>query len=465
MLTNGWPSSFLELTGLGQRLAVPSRIGRSAGALGVAVNRVAAEAGVELHHDRTTVAHWLAGARPRPEVRGFVLEALSRQIGRALAVQDAGWTDRSEHGAAYGHLTAGLEDIVVPFEQLAASGRDRRAVLRTTLYSLAAARMPDFANLPQPTFAAAERVERVGTAQVRSATLMLEVFSDMDTAFGGGRVRPAIAAYLGTDITHWPHAPAGPAARNRVIVVAADLSYLAGFTSFDDELHGTAQRYYAISARLAGAAGDPTRYAIALRAMSVQAAALQHRHEARTLADTAVDSAPSQSTQSAFLQGQLALACAVDGDRRHALHAMAEAERLLERAHSRTHASGIGAYHQASLAHQQAETMAQLGDLPAGIGLLGHSLRHRPAAERRSRAITRARLAELRLRIGHLDHACADWHAFLDDLPHLQTARTASAERTMRRQLLPHAKTSPAGELLDRATSLRQQAATGVSAR
>src|SRR5439155_19087511 len=133
--------------------------------------------------------------------------------------------------------------------------------------------------------------------------------------------------------------------------------------------------------------------------------------------------------------------------RRAALASLAAAEQRLARATS-PHRPMVGAYHPASLAHQQAAVRALSGDRAGAIGALTTSIRSRPAAERRSRAITLARLAELHLWQGHLDDAVATWHHFLDDYPHLRSARATTALKTLRACLLPHSRNPAARALL-----------------
>ncbi|MGH3312942.1 MAG: helix-turn-helix domain-containing protein, partial [Streptomyces sp.] len=63
-----------------------------------AIGRAAAEAGVRLGYDRTSVAHWLRGARPSPRVQGFIAEALSRRLGRPVTVTQLGMGDGRSGG-------------------------------------------------------------------------------------------------------------------------------------------------------------------------------------------------------------------------------------------------------------------------------------------------------------------------------------------------------------------------------
>lgn len=170
--------------------------------------------------------------------------------------------------------------------------------------------------------------------------------------------------------------------------------------------------------------------------MSVQAHHLGHRRQAWELAEAAAREAGRlPSLQAAFVTGQLAVAEAGCGDRRAAVAHLAEAQRLLERSDGQR--AAIGDYHHAALAHQQAEALAALGDARGAIAALGTSLRHRPAGERRARAVTTARLAELHLGQGHVERACAVWHDLLDLVPQLDSARVDEAVRKLRGRLHP----------------------------
>ncbi|MFJ8746008.1 hypothetical protein ACIRL2_42465 [Embleya sp. NPDC127516] len=417
-------------------------------ALADAVNTVGAESGAHLHYDRTTVAHWLTGARPAPPVARYVAEGLTRRLGRVITLDDLGFAPphtNHEPTSAPGPINPGAS-----LETLVGAPTDPSTAPVGFAYSLAATQLPSFGELPPlKRLTLPEPGRRVDACHVRLATLMLDVFADTDTAHGGGRARHALARFLATTVAPWLRAPAAPGVHTRLCAAAADLAYLAGFMSFDDNLHDIAQRYYTTAAQLATAAGDRVRYALALRAMSVQAHALHHHTQALHLADAAVTSAAAHDlTLTAFLHGQLAVAHAAIGETHAALLHLTTAHRHLDRATS-THP--IGAYHLSALAHQHADVLTSLGQLPAAADQLARSLGHRPAGERRARAITTATLTQLRLRMGHLEHACTHGHAFLDDLPHLDSARADTALSTLRTSLRPYANTVPAAkELLRR---------------
>ncbi|MEU5115981.1 hypothetical protein AB0G64_31300 [Streptomyces longwoodensis] len=54
------------------------------------VNRLAAAHGVQLRYDRTSVARWLAGSRPRDFVVQLVAKVLTRRTGRLVAATETG---------------------------------------------------------------------------------------------------------------------------------------------------------------------------------------------------------------------------------------------------------------------------------------------------------------------------------------------------------------------------------------
>ncbi|MFF1496490.1 hypothetical protein [Streptomyces sp. NPDC058304] len=413
-----------------------------------AVNGIAAEAGLTLSYDRTSVSHWLAGTRPPAHVVDLAAEALSRRTGRRIAAADTGLARPAgararERPGGGAHDADVLAAAALAGAQLPDCGPDFGvgALGEIPVYS-SAWRPPEEQQPAHPGQAgsrAGVRAEaragaRIGQDHVRAAEAVLPVFRNADMMFGSGLARPALTAYLATTVAPWLRADAPPSVRHRLLGATSRLAYTAGFLCFDSNQHGVAQAYYRAALRLGREAGDPQCHAPVLRAMSVQAHHLGHRTQALELAEAAAREAGRlPALQAAFVTGQLAVAEAACGDRRAAVSHLAGAQRLLDR--SAGQSAPIGDYHQAALCHQQAEALAALGDGRGAIAALGASLRHRPAAERRARAVTAARLAELHLGQGHLERACAAWHELLDVVPQLESARVTDALRRMRGRL------------------------------
>ncbi|UUU38924.1 hypothetical protein [Streptomyces sp. NBC_00162] len=408
-----------------------------------AVNGVAAETGLTLRYDRTSISHWLAGTRPPAHVVALAAEALSRRTGRRISPADTGLARPAGVGAG---VRARDRPGTEPH------GADALALLGEIPVYSSAWRPPGWPP-PGPAGAPARSSGRIGAEHVEAAEAVLPVFRNADMMFGSGLARPALTRYLATTVAPWLRAGAAPAVRHRLLGCAARLAYTAGFLCFDGNQQGVAQAYYRAGLRLGQEAGDPGCWAPVLRAMSVQAHHLGHRKQAWELAEAAAREAGRlPALQAAFVTGQLAVAEAACGDRRAAVAHLAEAERLLERTDGQR--AAIGDYHHAALAHQQAEALAALGDARGAITALGTSLRRRPPGERRARAVTLARLAELQLNQGHVERACATWHEMLDAVPQLDSARVDDALRRLRGRLQPVRGNRTARALLARACAL-----------
>ncbi|OXM43164.1 hypothetical protein [Amycolatopsis alba] len=422
-------------------------------------NALGAELGLQLHYDRTAVAHWLSGSRPRTPVPELVAEAFTRHLGRRLTVSEVGFAPITTVSVPPGWGAS----IVAELTKLCQDGAASRSAVSGSLYSLAALSIPDWAELAAAATVSlpTDRRSKVGRTEVEAARAMLRLFSAADLSFGGGHARPALAHYLRSTIGPWLRANAAPSVRTDLLTAAAQLCYLCGFLCFDDELHGTAQRYYLAALRLAHEAGDATQYAISLRALSVQARMLGHRRHAVNLALNAVRALPAHAPARtrAFLTGQVAVAKAAADEQHQAVRHLLDAENYLSRDDAL--AAPVGTYHCAALSHHHAAVRACLGERDAAISALTRSLHRRPSGERRARAITSARLAELYFAAGELERACHTWGQFLDDYPHLCSGRADVALTSLRSRLRPYAGRHPALTVARRATELRRSRPAG----
>jgi tetratricopeptide (TPR) repeat protein len=399
------------------------------------VNAAGAETGLALRYDRSAVSHWLAGRRPWGPVPSLLAETLSRGLRRTVTVAELGLDARRSSDTASVKL------------EVSAVGSYRLAALAVPTWERASVTSSGACSVPDPP-------SRLTAGQIASAEQMAALFDESDAAFGGGRTRVALAGYLAHDVVPLLRLAARPALRARMFTVATQLSYLCAFMCFDDERHALAQRYYLTALDLATENGDAPGYAIAQRALSVQAGILGHHPEALALAEDAARTGRRvlPPGRHAFFVGQLAVAQAATDDRRGALATLRTAERLHSRADPVS--APMGGYHLAAMYHQVAEACALLGDRAESVTALSESVRHRPVHERRSRAVITARLAEHQLATGHLEEAVATWHAFLDDYPLLRSGRATSALRGMRSRLRPHSGNVAVARLLTRAATV-----------
>jgi hypothetical protein len=112
---------------------------------------------------------------------------------------------------------------------------------------------------------------------------------------------------------------------------------------------------------------------------------------------------------------------------------------------------------EATLACQRGMMLALMGDAPGAIVQMEMSVRRRHSADRRSRAITLSRIADLQLRHGHLEEAIGTWHRFLDDYPAINSGRARTALTLLQSGIRPYQGSPAAGALLARARSLQQR--------
>ncbi|CAM5369478.1 Regulatory protein OS=Streptomyces antimycoticus OX=68175 GN=SANT12839_030750 PE=4 SV=1 [Streptomyces antimycoticus] len=103
-----------------------------------------------------------------------------------------------------------------------------------------------------------------------------ELFAALDQTYGGGHARQALVRYLEHEGEPMLRGSYNEATGRRLFGAVADLTRLAGWTSFDIAAHGLAQRYFVQALRLAQAAGDRTYGSYVLVTMSRQAVYLGH---------------------------------------------------------------------------------------------------------------------------------------------------------------------------------------------
>ncbi|MFI7357969.1 helix-turn-helix domain-containing protein [Streptomyces avidinii] len=429
-----------------------SAAGWSQAQLARAVSELASELHNPMRCDPSTVSRWLAGVRPRPPAPAILTEAFSRRLGRPVTAQEAGLT-RAPAPAAVA-VPPWEADPVRALAKLTTVELDpaRRTVLGASAFSLAALIVPDLtrAAAPRPSARPPGSPSATGhppPAQIAQMHAMAALFANAAQQHGGGGVRPALAAYLAHTVTPWLHAPISDAAHARLLAAAAQLTLLLAGMCADDGDDNTAQHYQRTALRMALDGGDDNTAAIVLRTMSTHAHELGHRspHVLNLAEQAARFARHGPLITQAYVQAQLAVLQA-HHDRRGALAALSRAERLHARAE--TTPGPFTSYPASALHYQRAHTLARLGDTPTAITALTTSIRLRTDSECHARALTRAHLAEMLLRHGHLEAALPHWRQFLTDYPALNSRRAHRRLNAMRQLLRPHQNHRGAADLL-----------------
>ncbi|AJT65114.1 hypothetical protein [Streptomyces chattanoogensis] len=417
--------------------ALLTEAGWSAADLARAVNALGTGSGLRLRYDRTSVAHWLDGARPRGAAADLVAQALSRRIGRPLTQRDAG-LDKPEEG---GNPVEDMLQATDPLQRLSSLCRmdsDPARRVPLTRAVLPAALPAPWEKRPAWTPPRTGHGSPATEADVARLGDMACWIAPATERHGGAHTRSTLAHYIAEEVSRLLAAPAAPMVRKGLLSGAAQLTQLLATMTADVGFSGLAQHYYGIGLELAHAAGDRATYAVTLRSMSVQAHRLGDRHRALTLAEAALDTAGSAVPPAtrAFLHAGRAVGYAAVGRSGMAHADLSAAEEALGRS---TEPEGpFTSYSYAALQYQRAEVLALLGDHKKAVAALESSLHHRPAGHRKARALIHAQTAHVLLAAEQRDAALVQCHRFLDDYGQLAAGSAHGALTRILRELSPY---------------------------
>ncbi|MDO0917542.1 hypothetical protein QQM39_44180 [Streptomyces sp. DT2A-34] len=416
-----------------------------------ALRNVAAEQGLTLVVHLTTVRRWLEGTQPRPPLPALILECLSRRLDRRITAHEAGLT----RAPAQLVDPAWEADPMRKLIHLAQTELDphRRALLGAGVLTATALALPAQGQIPAAPDGPGHSGRRLAERDLERLRTMASVFAASADQHGGQHVRAALAAYLTHEVSPLLHRPARTQVHHGLRAATARLALLLGSMSADSGHHAVAQHYHQIAARLAADADDPTTLAIALRTMATHAHDLgRHTPAVVNLAERADRHARhAPPAVRAYTHVHLAVLNA-HHNRHAAVNALVRAELL--HAEDSAEPGPFSSYPVGALHYQRAQVFATLKDHTGALTALTTSLRLRTSAERLPAALTRARLAETHLRLGHLEPALTHWHAFLDAYPTLRSVRADQRLTAAVQHLRPHQRRAGVTDLLDRITEL-----------
>ncbi|MEV7461550.1 regulator [Streptomyces rubiginosohelvolus] len=283
--------------------------------------------------------------------------------------------------------------------------------------------------------------QRVGSGDVAALRSVGELFRTLDHAYGGGHARQALVRYLEHEAEPMLRGTYGETTGRRLFAAVADLTRLAGWTSYDIAAHGLAQRYFVQALRLAQAAGDRGYGAYVLLTMSRQAVYLGHGREAVQLARVAqqgIGSAAPPLVQ-ALLHAVEARGHAVLGEARSCTAALTRAEHALETARPGDEAPHWArTFDEAQLADELGHCHRDLQQYRAAAQHAERSLALRAPAYARSRLFCRVVLASARLGLGELEQACQLGAEAAQQAAEMRSVRATEYVRAFERSLEPY---------------------------
>ncbi|GAB2594864.1 hypothetical protein GCM10027168_29350 [Streptomyces capparidis] len=463
-----------------QLAALIAEAGFSNAGLARRVDQLGVEHGLDLRYDKTSVTRWLRGQQPRGTTPALIAEVFTRRLGRRLTAQDLGLD-------ACAPVYAGLEFAATPEEAVdIVSGLWRKdtgthAELRRIAFTPAGlvvpsrdwligradervareprpadrARVPAQANgrvpgqaagrLPGPGTERGPGV-RVGQGDIAALHAVGEMFRALDNAYGGGHARQALVRYLENEAESMLRGTYGETVGRALFGAVADLTRLAGWTSYDIGAHGLAQRYFVQALRLSQAAADRVYGAYVLVTMSRQAVYLGHGREAVQLARVAQQGvgAGAPPVVQSLLHAAEARGHGLLGDSRACTTALIKAERALEAAKPGDELPGwVRFFDEAQLNDEFAHCHRDLEQYRSAVRYAERSLQLRAPAYARSRVFCRTVLAASRLGLGEVEQACQAGTQALREAAEMRSSRAMEYLREFSRQLQQY-RDSPA---------------------
>ncbi|THA56712.1 regulator, partial [Streptomyces sp. A0958] len=298
---------------------------------------------------------------------------------------------------------------------------------------------------------------RVGDGDVAALRSVAELFRTLDHAYGGGHARQALVRYLEHETEPMLRGTYTEATGRRLFAAAADLTRLAGWTSYDIAAHGLAQRYFVQALRLSQAAGDRAYGSYVLITMSRQAVYLAHGREAVQLARVAQQGIGSAAPHAvlALLHAVEARGHAVLGDAKACTASLTRAERALETARPGDEVPQWARdFDEAQLADEFGHCYRDLQQHRAAAQHAERSLQLRAPAYARSRLFCRVVLACARLGLGELEQACRLGAEAAQQAAEIRSVRAAEYVRDFERRLEPFRDAAPVRGYRERVAAL-----------
>ncbi|MFF9022725.1 transcriptional repressor NsdA [Streptomyces eurythermus] len=261
------------------------RSGWSKGELARQVNRRARQLGANhISTDTSRVRRWLDGENPREPIPRILSELFSERFGCVVSVEDLGLRTARQSPAASGvDLPWTGAQTVALLGEFSRSDLmlARRGFLGTSLALSAGPSLIEpmqrwlvpTPGSPAPAEPApvldSRRPGRLSQPELELLESTTRMFRKWDAQCGGGLRRKAVVGQL-HEVTDLLQEPQPEATTRKLFQVAAELSQLAGWMSYDVGLQPTAQKYFVLALHAAKEAGDKPLGSYILSSMSRQ---------------------------------------------------------------------------------------------------------------------------------------------------------------------------------------------------
>lgn len=418
--------------------------GMSRASLALRVNR--ADLSGRLQYDHTSVGRWIAGQRPRADVRELICSVLSHHLGRPVTLGDIGMDDTAAMPGA-----VDLAAFVTRAPALWRSDRqDHRGIRVTPLASGLDVIAPvwQWENPPEDSDVSRRTDGPVTAAEVAQIQTARDRYEQMYRTVGGVATRQRVIAFLDDYAAPVLRGSYDHRLGRRVHRAVGGLVAVAGICAYDADRHGVAQRYFHQALRLAKASADKPFGAYVIGLLTNQALCLHDYRQAVAFAEAALraggDLSPALISD---LYGMQAKAYGRMHEGSQARAAMHRAQAAADRIGQREEPPETGYIQPGQAETQLAETLLSLGDLGQArecARAAADQTTHPRGQVNRLVTVTRVALAER-----HVDQAAHTAGVMVDLATGMESARVNDRIRVIGQALRPH-DSREAREVVDR---------------
>jgi hypothetical protein len=379
---------------------------------------------------------------PREPLPAIVAAVLSEALGEPLTVQRL-WGGRARPSTQWGPADDGMDlpwtqaGTVKLLDAVRSGFMDRRTFLAIAGASLTGP-AAHWQTVEPAQLAAVLNGDRVTSRIADLIRAEIAALRRLDDGSGGGFALKKTTSAFGFVTEVLRDGSYDAVTGQRLHIAAAELAQLSGYMCFFNGDDAGAQRYYLASLRAAHASGDRQLGARVLACLAFQATLRGRPQEAISLLDAAQSGLHSRATPrvKAMLIENQAHAHAMAGRTRECMHALNQAERLLDRGRHDDDPSWIYWMDEAVIATTAGECFAQFGQYRMAERQLRQAIDLYPASRVRDKAVYLPSLAEVLRAQGDLDGACATGRQALELMPRVNTLRATEAIRGLRDRLV-----------------------------
>jgi tetratricopeptide (TPR) repeat protein len=411
----------------------------------------------DLRYNHSSVARWFAGEQPKEPVPELIAEVLSLELGRPITVHDIGMRPSNITADLGLDLSGGWPERVASVTALWRADVLRRQFLADAALTVSASNTAALRWLTSPPVEPpiGKGSRRIGIADVQAIRQVTHTYRELDNRLGGGRLRSIVVHFLDNEVAPLlKHGRYNDEVGRRLAGAAAELAQLAGWLSYDTEMHGLAQRHLLQALSLAEAAGDSALCGEIMAAISHQSVYVAQPAAAIDLARTGQAAArraglPTLLTECHVMEAH---GHAARDDARACAAALIRAERTFDQTTRTNVPSWLTYFDAAYLAAKFGHCFRDLGQGDKAEQYARRSL-NMDGRYARGKAFNQTLLAVACVQQRQIEQACAEGRTAVDLVADLSSGRALGYIRDLRRRLQLYADTSEVRAFNDYAAS------------